>query len=71
MRRRAVEFSPHALAHIDDLPGVAKVLSAHVRATRGGGLRREVIVRGRRLHFRVDAEQITVLEAHPVPHSDS
>lgn len=68
---RAIEFSARALEHVDDICAVAKVLSAHVRESRGGGLGREVVVCGRRLRFTVDAEQITVLEAGPVPFGDS
>lgn len=68
---KAVEFSARALEHVEDVGAVAKVLSAHVRETAGRSLSSDVIVRGRRIRYRVDEEQITVLEARPVKHSDS
>jgi hypothetical protein len=64
-----VEFSAVALAYVDDVCAVAKVLSAHVRAAWPRDFRNEVIVHGKLIRFRIDEEQIFVTEAVPVDHT--
>lgn len=67
-----VEFTQEAMADIDDLPRVARLLSRLAEAGRVAcgqpdPLTREVVIDGQRVIYRLEREQIVVLSAEPEP----
>jgi hypothetical protein len=69
-----VEFTQEAMAEIDDLPRVARLLSRMVDFGRvvcgqADPLLRELVIDEQRVLYRVEREQIVVLSADPAPPS--
>lgn len=65
-----IEFMPEALADLEDLPRVARLLSrqadlGRIACGQADPMTREVVIDQHRLLYRVEREQIVVLSAEP------